>query len=89
MERLANGRFPVSWLFVWLRDQASVVLLECEDRIEITPIHRLTEHRHNGFRCVRSFSLHCHTILLTHAAITPPSTAKMLPVVQRDSSEAK
>lgn len=27
--------------------------------------------------------------LPTHAAMTPPSTVRMLPVVQRDSSEAK
>jgi hypothetical protein len=26
---------------------------------------------------------------IAHAAITPPSTGRMLPVVQRDSSDAK
>jgi hypothetical protein len=30
-----------------------------------------------------------HDLPITHAAITPPSTGRMLPVVQRDSSDAK
>src|SRR5262249_48843151 len=44
----------------------------------------------NGPRCFHCCSAICTECLaMAHAAISPPSTAKVLPVVQCDSSEAK